>query len=67
MTDKQTPLDTSRILAEDVSPEKISEELRIMKAVRRGRTDVAAGRSKSQQETEKLVKSWVSAKDSQQR
>ena len=33
----------------------------VMAAVRRGRADVAAGRTKTQQETEKLVESWASA------
>ncbi len=61
MTDKQAVLDALRRLPEDASLEEITEELHIMEAIRRGRTDVVAGRSKSQPETEKLLESWASA------
>ena len=61
MTDKQAVIDALQRLPENTSFEEIAEELRIMEAVRRGRADIAAGRSKSQQETEKLVESWASA------
>jgi predicted transcriptional regulator len=46
---------------ENASLDEITEELRIMAAIRRGRADVAAGRTKTQQETEELVESWASA------
>ena len=61
MTDKQAVLDALQRLPENASFEEIAEELRIMEAVRRGRADITAGRSKSHQETEKLVESWASA------
>ena len=59
MTDKQAVLDALSRLPENVSLEEISEELQIMAAVRRGRADVAAGRTKTQQEVEQLVESWA--------
>jgi predicted transcriptional regulator len=59
MTDKQAVMDALSRLPENVSLEEISEELQIMAAVRRGRADVAAGRTKTQQEVEQLVESWA--------
>jgi predicted transcriptional regulator len=61
MTDKQAVFDALRRLPENASLDEITEELRIMAAVRRGRADVAAGRTKTHQETEELVESWASA------
>jgi predicted transcriptional regulator len=61
MTDKQAVMDALRRLPEDVSLDDISKELQIMAAVRRGREDIAAGRSKTHQEAEKLLESWASA------
>lgn len=61
MTDKQTVIDAFQRLPEDASLEEITEELRIMAAIRRGRADVAAGRTKTQEEAEKLLESWATA------
>lgn len=61
MTDKQAVFDALLRLPENASLDEITEELRIMASVRRGRTDVAAGRTKTHQETEALVDSWASA------
>ena len=61
MTDKQAVLDALQRLPENASLEEIREELRIMAAVRRGRADVAAGRTKTQQEVKDLLESWASA------
>lgn len=61
MTDKQAVLDALRRLPENASLEEITEELRIMAAIRRGREDVAAGRAKSHEETEQMLESWASA------
>jgi predicted transcriptional regulator len=61
MTDKQAVVDALKRLPEDASLEEITEELRIMAAVRRGRMDIAAGRTKTHQETQKLLQSWASA------
>jgi predicted transcriptional regulator len=61
MTDKQAVIDALGRLPENASLDEITEELRIMTAIRRGRADVAAGRTKTQQETEELVESWASA------
>jgi predicted transcriptional regulator len=61
MTDKEAVLDALQRLPESASLEEITEELRIMAAVRRGRADVAAGRSKTQQEVRELLHSWSTA------
>lgn len=60
MTDKQAVFDALQRLPENVSLEEITEELRIMAAVRRGRADVAAGRTKTHQEAQDLLDSWAS-------
>jgi len=59
MTDKEAVLDALSRLPENVSLEEITEELQIMAAVRRGRADIAAGRTKTQEEVEQLVESWA--------
>lgn len=61
MTDKQAVIDALSKLPEDASLEEITEELRIMAAIRRGRADIAAGRSKSQKDAEHLLESWATA------
>jgi len=61
MTDKQAVMDALRRLPEDASLDDISEELRIMSAIRRGREDIVAGRSKTHDAAEKLLESWASA------
>jgi predicted transcriptional regulator len=43
---------------------EVSKELHIMTAVRRGRTDVAAGRTESHTEVQRSLESWVSASNS---
>jgi len=59
MTDKEAVIDALNRLPETASLEEITEELQIMAAVRRGRADVAAGRTKTQEEIEQLVESWA--------
>jgi predicted transcriptional regulator len=61
MTDKQAVVDALSRLPENASLEEITEELRIMEAVRRGRADVAAGRTKTQEEVQALMESWATA------
>jgi len=61
MIDKQAVLDALERLPETASLEEITEELRIMASVRRGRADVAAGRTKTQEEAERLLESWATA------
>ncbi|HYJ07108.1 MAG TPA: hypothetical protein VEX43_18400 [Chthoniobacterales bacterium] len=61
MTDKQAVIDALQRLPEAASLDEITEELRIMAAIRRGRTDIAAGRSKSHEEAERLFESWANA------
>ena len=61
MTDKQAVLDALQRLPENATLDEIAEELRIMAAVRKGRSDVAAGRVKTQPEVEQMFKSWASA------
>ena len=55
----QTVVDALHRLPETASLEEIAEELRIMAAVRRGRADDAAGRSKTHREVEDLLESWA--------
>lgn len=59
MTDKQAVIDALQRLPEDATLEEISEELRIMASIRRGRADIAAGRTKTQQDAERLLESWA--------
>ena len=54
-------IDALQRLPEDATLEEISEELRIMASIRRGRADIAAGRTKTQQEAKHLVESWATA------
>ena len=61
MTDKQAVLDALSRLPENATLEEITEELRIMAAVRRGRDAIAAGRTKTQEEVKQLVESWATA------
>jgi predicted transcriptional regulator len=61
MTDKQAVIDALQRLPEDASLEEISEELRIMAAIRRGRADISAGRTKTHEEAEQLLESWATA------
>jgi hypothetical protein len=61
MTDKEAVIDALQRLPENVSLDEIAEELRIMAAVRKGRSAVAAGRVKTQPEVEQMFKSWASA------
>jgi len=61
MTDKQAVIDALNRLPEAASLDEITEELHIMAAIRRGRADIAAGRSKSHEEVEHLVESWATA------
>jgi len=61
MTDKQAVTDALNRLPEVASLEEITEELHSMAAIRRGRSDIAAGRSKSHAEVEQLVDSWATA------
>ena len=61
MTDKQAVIDALHRLPENASLDEITEELRIMAAIRRGRADVTAGRTKTHQEVEELVESWASS------
>lgn len=61
MTEKQAVLDALSRLPESASLDDITEELQIMAAIRKGRSDAAQGRTKSQEEVEALVESWASA------
>jgi predicted transcriptional regulator len=61
MTDKQAVIDALQRLPENASLEEITEELQIMAAIRRGRADVAAGRTKTHEEAEHVFESWATA------
>ena len=61
MTDKQAVMDALQRLPENASLEEITEELHVMAAVRRGRADIEAGHTKTQQEVRDLLHSWATA------
>ena len=61
MTDKQAVIDAIHRLPENASLDEIAEELQIMAAIRRGRADVSAGRTKTHTEAEQLLESWASS------
>jgi predicted transcriptional regulator len=61
MTDKQAVLDALQRLPENASLDEITEELQIMAAIRRGRSDVAAGHFKTHADVEQALESWASA------
>ena len=61
VTDKQAVIDALNRLPEVASLEEITDELHIMASIRRGRADIAAGRSKSHEEVEQLVDSWATS------
>jgi predicted transcriptional regulator len=61
MTDKQAVLDALQRLPENALLEEITEELGIMAAVRRGRADVAAGRTKKHTDMPNVIDSWATA------
>ena len=61
MTDKQAVIDALSRLPEAASLEEITEELRIMASMRRGRADIAAGRYRNHEEVEQHVESWATA------
>ena len=62
MTDKQAVMDALQRLPEQASLDDIADESRIMAAIRRGRADIAAGRTKSHAEASELLESWASAR-----
>jgi predicted transcriptional regulator len=61
MTDKQAVIDALHRLPEDATLDEITEELCIMASIRRGRADVAAGRTKSHDEAKRALESWATA------
>lgn len=61
MTDKQALIDALQRLPENASLDEIAEKSRLMAAVPRGREDVAAGRTKTQEEAQNLLEFWASA------
>jgi predicted transcriptional regulator len=60
MTDKTVAIKTIANLPENSSMEEIAEELQIMAAIRKGKEDVKAGRTKSHAEVEKIFETWIS-------
>jgi predicted transcriptional regulator len=57
MTDKQAGIDALKRLLENAFLDEITKELQLMVAVRRGRADVAAGRTKTHQNMKELLPS----------
>ena len=60
MNDKTVAIETISGLPENCSMEEIAEELQIMAAIRKGKEDVKAGRTKSHVEVEKIFETWIS-------
>ena len=60
MNDKTVAIETISGLPENSSMEEIAEELQIMAAIRKGKEDVKAGRTKSHAEVEKIFETWIS-------
>ena len=60
MKDKQVAIEIIKHLPEDASMEQIAEELQIMAALRKGKEDIKAGRTKTHAEVEKMVEAWIS-------
>ncbi len=60
MTDKSVALETIANLPENSSMEEIAEELQVMAAIRKGKEDVKAGRTKSHAEVEEIFETWIS-------
>ena len=61
MTDKQAVIDALQRLPDNASLDEITEELRIMAAIRKGRADVVAGHTKTHRQAEQLLEFWASA------
>jgi predicted transcriptional regulator len=59
MTDKQAAIDALQRLSENASLDEITQELQLMAAVRRGREDTAAGRTKTHPEVKATLASWA--------
>ena len=59
MTDKQIALETLGRLSETASLQEITEELRVVAAIRQGQADLASGRVRSHDEVEQLFSSWT--------
>ena len=60
MSDKTVAIKTIANLPENCSMEEIAEELQIMAAIRKGKEDVKAGRTKPHAEVEKIFETWIS-------
>ena len=60
MNDKQVAIETINHLPENASMEQIAEELQIMVALRKGKADVKAGRTKTHAYVEKMIEAWIS-------
>jgi hypothetical protein len=61
MTDKQAVYEVLGRLPEGASLEEVIVDLHILISIRRGRADVAAGRTHSQEQVQQLMQSWVTA------
>lgn len=60
MSNKELVMETIRKLPEDVTLEKISEEIAILAAIRRGKLAAEEGRVVSHEEIIQRVASWTS-------
>ena len=60
MNDKAVAIETINDLPENSSMEEIAEELQIMAAIRKGKDEVKAGRTKTHAEVEMMFETWIS-------
>ena len=60
MSDKELVIDALRRLPEDVTLDKISEEISILAAIRRGEAAAAAGRVVPHAEVKQRTQAWTS-------
>jgi predicted transcriptional regulator len=54
-------LDALQRLPEGATLEEITEELHLMSAIRKGRSDIKAGRATPHEEVEQLFESWATS------
>ncbi len=59
MSNKEIVIDAVRRLPDDVSLEQITQEIEILAGIRRGQTDVAAGRVVPHDRVRELVRQWT--------
>ena len=59
MSDKELVLEKVRQMPEDVSLERITEELEILAAIQKGIQAADTGRTKTHEEVKQLLQTWT--------